>query len=704
MSKRSDRQAAQRGRRTSRSGRRRWMMQAGVLTASTVLPSWAPRAGAQSSTLNALPRVALVIGNSRYAEAPLKNPGNDAKAIASELQKVGFKVNLQVDAGRAQMVEAIRAFGADLAKTKCVGLFYYAGHGAQLAWRNYLIPVDAAIEKLDDMQDKTVELSSLLQGLVKARNPMNVIILDACRDNPFGTKVPTERKGLSQFDAPPGSLLAYATSPGNTAADGEGANGLYTENLLREIGVPDAKIEDVFKRVRLAVRRSSVGQQIPWESTSLEDDFYFLPPSHVKKLSEAEIERQYNEELAAWEKIKESSEPAPLENYIRDNPSGRFSELAQFQLDRVLAEREKAAAIARAEREKAAAPVNPKPQPAPIVTIASAPPPPRANEPAVNPFTKGTGKVDANYRVGDRYIWRLSDTLTQLEVRQAIDRVREVTDTRVVFGDGSYVRDLLGNVIKQNGREYTNTQIYVAEYSVGKKWVSRSEELSTNGQRYQIEYEIRVVGRENVTVPAGTFDAFKVEGSGHTMNTGTGLHFTYWIAPDQCRRPLLSVTENRNNSGRLVTTDRWEILAFRQTSLAEFAPVQPQAGLVPDGEWRGTYSGGPVLTPNSKAPNPFSVRVAMKTRGHVMTMLRENKDVSEWMSGTIDADGRIKLRGDGYWIDGRSASWRMRFDGRFDGKQFQATGALESNDGKTKYRDLTLALELVTNAANTPSA
>ena len=296
--------------------RREWLRQAGALTASAALPWWAQNGYAQTS-LNALPRLALIIGNTKYPEAPLKNPANDAKAIAGELQKSGFKVNLQLDAGRAQMAAAIAAFSAELAKGKGVGMFYYAGHGAQLAWRNYLIPVDAVIEKLEDMRTKTIELNSLLEGMTKAQNPMNIIMLDACRDNPFGTKVPTEQKGLSQFDAPPGSLLAYATSPGNTAGDGEGANGLYTENLLREIRVPDAKIEDVLKRVRLNVRRKSEGQQIPWESTSLEDDFYFLPPQHIRKLSETELDKVFNEELSLWEKIKESKEPAPLEDYLR---------------------------------------------------------------------------------------------------------------------------------------------------------------------------------------------------------------------------------------------------------------------------------------------------------------------------------------------------------------------------------------------------
>lgn len=327
--------------------RRRWLKHAGILASSASLPFWIPGSSAQTdSPLNTLPRTALVIGNTSYAQAPLRNPVNDAKAIGGELQKLGFKVDLLLDAGRTQMAGSIQAFGSALAKVKGVGLFYYAGHGAQLAWRNYLIPVDAEIEKLEDMRDKTVELNSVLQGLVKAANPMNVIILDACRDNPFGNKVLTEQKGLSQFDAPPGSLLAYATSPGNTADDGDGANGLYTENLLRELATPAAKIEDVFKRVRLAVRRRSEGRQIPWESTSLEEDFYFQPPKQVRKLSEAELEKQFEEELAAWKAIKDSKDSAPVEGYLRRFPSGKFSELAQFRLNRLLAKRETAVQIA----------------------------------------------------------------------------------------------------------------------------------------------------------------------------------------------------------------------------------------------------------------------------------------------------------------------------------------------------------------------
>lgn len=329
--------------------RRRWLKQAGLLASSATFPLWIPGSSAQSdSALSTMPRTALVIGNTNYRDAPLRNPANDAKAIGVQLQKLGFRTDVLLDAGRQQMADSIAAFGNALARSKGVGLFYYAGHGAQLAWRNYLIPVDAEIEKLEDLRSKTVELNSVLQGLVKAANPMNVIILDACRDNPFGNKVLAEQKGLSQFDAPPGSLLAYATSPGNTAADGDGQNGLYTENLLRELETPAAKIEDVFKRVRLAVRRRSEGRQIPWESTSLEEDFYFRPPKQARKLTESELEKQFEEELAEWEKIKDSTEASPVEAYLRRYPSGKFSELAQFRLNRIVAKREISVQVAAA--------------------------------------------------------------------------------------------------------------------------------------------------------------------------------------------------------------------------------------------------------------------------------------------------------------------------------------------------------------------
>ena len=494
--------------------RRRWLIQAGALVSSTALPLWIPGVSAQSqSTLNALPRVALVIGNTKYVEAPLKNPANDAKAIAESLRQLRFNVNLRLDAGRAEMIEAIRSFGAQLGKQKAVGLFYYAGHGAQLAWKNYLIPVDAIIEKIDDMQEKTVELNSLLAGIVKAQNPMNVIILDACRDNPFGTKVHSQQKGLSQFDAPPSSLLAYATSPGNTAADGAGANGLYTENLLRELKTPEAKIEDVFKRVRLNVRRKSEGQQIPWESTSLEEDFYFLPPQHIRQLSEAEVEKQFDEELAIWEKIQNSANSAPFENYLRRYPSGRFAELAQLRLDEVLAR----------QGEKR-------------IQVASY---------TGNPFTQGFVRADTDFKLGDAYSFRELDLETKTEKRSFEDKVTEIREGEVIFQTG-LILDRLGNTIRlPDGRRFTPRQDQPLEYAIGKRWTTRFSVTQQSGLRSDIEFEFRIARREKISVPAGTFECFVIDGEGTgTSERGAKVEsrLTRWMAPDKVRRPIVTET------------------------------------------------------------------------------------------------------------------------------------------------------------------
>ena len=252
--------------------RRTVLKTAGALVCTSAIPS---QFFAASDKGLVGPRIALVIGNSKYIDSPLTNPGNDAIAMVKELKILGFDAQSLIDASLKDLTSSIQSYSNRLAKAKAVGLFYYAGHGVQLAWRNYLVPVDANIDKVDDIPKQTFELNTMLTALTKAENPMNIIILDACRDNPFGKKLPTEQKGLSQFDAPPGSILSYATAPGNVASDGAGGNGLFTENLLREMRNPEAKIEDVFKRVRLKVRLSSKGQQIPWESTSLEEDFYF---------------------------------------------------------------------------------------------------------------------------------------------------------------------------------------------------------------------------------------------------------------------------------------------------------------------------------------------------------------------------------------------------------------------------------------------
>lgn len=509
------------------SARRLALQRLSALCAAPLLPCAA--LASTASTLNALPRTALVIGNGRYRDAPLKNPANDAGAIAENLKKLGFDVTSQLDGGKAAMENAIRGYGERLARSKGVGLFYFAGHGLQVSWRNFLVPVDASLAGADDIPRQTVDLVALLGNIGKAGNPMNIVILDACRDNPFGGELKSG-KGLSQMDAPIGTLLAYATAPGNVASDGGGENGLYTAHLLREMPTPEAKIEDVFKRVRLAVRRASNGRQIPWESTSLEEDFYFLPPASVKKLSEEERERQFAEEAAVWEKAQQAGQIAAIEGYLERYPSGRFSELAQVRLDRLLAK----------QGEKKVSLVNT----------------------AANPFTKGTGVIDLTYRVGDRYVFRTLDLLTKVEGRQLVNTVSEVTEDRVIYNNGALVTDLLGNTLRRpDGTSFGPNQIIVSEYHLGKKWTTRYAIHFAHGGEDMIEFDLKVVGRETITVPAGTFDCFKVEAAGWTLGVGQANNVTYWVAPDKINRPV-AVEAWRRRGNRINHSERQELVAF----------------------------------------------------------------------------------------------------------------------------------------------
>jgi len=226
-------------------------------------------------------RVALVIGNSAYAGAPLPNPVNDARDMAQLLERSGFAVIKRENATLAEMNLALREFGDRLTR-QSVGLFYYAGHGVQVRGRNYLIPVNADIAREDEVHYNALDLAAVLDKMDTARNPTNLVILDACRNNPFAGRFSVAAPGLAQIDAPPGSFIAFATAPGKVAIDGKGRNGLYTKFLLQNLARPGARIEDAFKEVRRGVRQESKGIQVPWESTSLEGDFYFREEAAAK--------------------------------------------------------------------------------------------------------------------------------------------------------------------------------------------------------------------------------------------------------------------------------------------------------------------------------------------------------------------------------------------------------------------------------------
>ncbi|MBL0143521.1 MAG: caspase family protein [Betaproteobacteria bacterium] len=220
-------------------------------------------------------KVALVIGNAAYPTAPLRNPVNDATAISNRLRALGYEVTLRTDVTQREMTRAVSQFGQSL-KPGSVGLFYYAGHGMQVRGRNFLIPVDADIQSEASARSEAVDLDLVLEQLGPTR--LSMVILDACRNNPFeGRFRSTAGGGLAQVDAPKGTLLAYATAPGKVASDGNGANGLYTAELLKAMDIPGIKVEEVFKVVRVNVIKATASQQIPWESSSLTGDYYFRP-------------------------------------------------------------------------------------------------------------------------------------------------------------------------------------------------------------------------------------------------------------------------------------------------------------------------------------------------------------------------------------------------------------------------------------------
>jgi len=222
-------------------------------------------------------RIALVIGNNNYAHAtPLQNPVNDANAIAQNLKVFGFEVLHYTNLDQKGLKQAIDLFGEKL-KNFEVSLFYYAGHGIQLNGYNYLVPVDANLSTEEDAEYDCVDAGRILSKMEISGTKTNIIILDACRNNPFerGWSRSFKKTGLAFMDAPTGSLIAYSTSPGNTASEGNGKNGLYTTYLLKSMINPDLNILKVFQEVRKNVREASNGKQVPWESTSLENDFYF---------------------------------------------------------------------------------------------------------------------------------------------------------------------------------------------------------------------------------------------------------------------------------------------------------------------------------------------------------------------------------------------------------------------------------------------
>lgn len=319
---------------------------------------------------------ALLIGNAAYTMAPLDNPVNDANDFARTLKEIGFETRVLTDQSQEAMMQAIRDFGARLKNNDGIGLFFFAGHGVQVDGENYLLPVGVPIRNEDEVKKNAVPANLVLRYMEDSKNRVNVVVLDACRNNPFIKTRSLKSRGLAPMDAPSGSLIAFSTAPGTEALDGSDRNGLYTKHLMANVKVPGLTVEQVFKRTREAVEieseRIAGRRQSPREESSLKGaDMYFVPPPTGKGgVDETAVE------LAYWNSIVNSANPADFESYLAQYPNGRFAELAKNRLQNLKGH---ASVLARTETRTAdgggVAPAAGTPTPASAYGQASAQPP-----------------------------------------------------------------------------------------------------------------------------------------------------------------------------------------------------------------------------------------------------------------------------------------------------------------------------------------
>lgn len=499
-------------------------------------------------------RLALVIGNNAYADAPLQNPANDAREIAKALQDSGFEVILKLDADLVDMQGTLREFG-DRLKKDDTSLFYFAGHGMQINGRNYLIPVGANIQRETEVAGRSVDAQEILGIMEAAGSTTNLMILDACRNNPFiRSSRSAASKGLAQMDAPVGTLVAFATAPGSVSSDGTGSHGLYTDHLLRALRTPGLKVEEVFKQVRAGVRRESQGKQVPWESTSLEGDFYFkgaglamasLPAPVAVPVSVAPAAPAADPELdhALWNAISRIQQAGAYENYLRRFPTGLHA----------------AEALQR------------------MVSLASA---------GAQAAQERTVTRNANgYEVGDAWEFRVVDRWRDQILGLYTVEVGAVRDDGSLETTAGGLLDNQGRLKKMPSVPGTASRVFVpfrpswwdsAFASATSSMSYRIDETDDSGAQttYLINAEAEVKDNEKITVPAGTFNTQRIEltESVRVMRGGKQVgserwETTYWYAPEL--RYHVAMEHNARETiqgGRPTRRDREELVSFsRQT-------------------------------------------------------------------------------------------------------------------------------------------
>ena len=309
----------------------------------------------ETSGEEAVDRVALVIGNSAYRNAPqLPNPQNDARAMSEALREVGFDVLVGVDLTKSGMVEILQRFSRRIHSAD-VALFFYAGHGLQVYGQNFLVPVDAELQEEVDLDFEAMSLKMVLRQLDRRQDRTNLVFLDACRDNPLARNLARSMgqarstgigRGLSTTESGLGTLIAYATQPGNVAVDGYGSNSPFTAALSKWVREPGLEVRQVMSRVRQTVIEETEGKQVPWDHSSLIGDFYFKqvaattvepqdPSAPQLTPQSQQLIQDPNFELAFWNAIKDSRDTRDFEDYLTQFPEGLFVGLARRRMDSI---------------------------------------------------------------------------------------------------------------------------------------------------------------------------------------------------------------------------------------------------------------------------------------------------------------------------------------------------------------------------------
>lgn len=444
---------------------------------------------------DATPRIALVIGNGAYpGVAALKNPVNDALDVAGKLKTFGFKVTVKTNVSLKEMLRALTAFGDSIRPGSEI-LFYYAGHAMQVRGRNYLIPVDAEIRTENAVSSESVDVEQLLDKLAAAR--LSLVILDACRNNPFEQRFRGGGQGLASINAPTGTLIAYSTAPGKVASDGEGRNGLYTQELLASMSVQGVKVEDVFKRVRANVVRKSGEAQVPWESSSLTGDFYFRPGETQGVALPSGAPESTSPEVAFWNSAERGNSVGDYEAYLKRFPSGAFEDLARARIAMLMP--------SQSPNETAGG-----------RTLETPPKLHVGDSWRYNRFSQTVEQAG-----DDGFVLKLTmdDTTTTTRTNREGNPVSSDTVTRVgtVTANYSPFMPILRFPLK-TGRTWRESYTMTTSYIVN----------TSN----DAEYEAKVVGWEVVKVPAGTFDALRIDWHVRSSGTAGNRDGTHWYAPE----------------------------------------------------------------------------------------------------------------------------------------------------------------------------